>query len=121
MRLCFALALAACLLVPHMVSAQASSTIKGKVLAISVDDPTDSRDLSRDEKRYVVRVELSTSKNLTLGFGEKGKPVEPLMAMMEVLLRAMENNWTVSLRLSRDVTRSSSASYARILSVTVER
>jgi hypothetical protein len=65
-------------------------------------------------------VELNNVKGPVLGFGEVGKPVEPHRAMLDLLLRAMENGWTVTLRLQREVNpKTKSGNYSRILSVSV--
>ena len=100
--------------------AQDDRAVVGRITSISVDDPTETKGLSRDAKRYVVRVEIDGVTDTLLGFGESGKPIEPHKGMLELLLVAMERGWTVSLLLHRDISEGKSPpSYARIVSVTV--
>ena len=102
--------------------AQDNRFVTGQVTSITVDDPTESRGFSRDERRYAVRIGLTgVPENFVLGFGQSGSPITPYMGMLDLLKSAMENGWTVQIRLNRDVSGGSSSSHAAIVSVTVRR
>lgn len=104
------------------VLGQQDRVLTGKVTSLSVDDPTASRGFTRNERRFAVRVGLSgVPDTLVLGFGESGSPITPFAGMLDLLRTAMENDWTVQLRLSRDADSSGNAAHATIVSVTISR
>ena len=117
----------ACLVaaLPHAALAQSKKhegrTVTGKIVSLSVDDPTDTKGLTAVERRYVVRVRIDSVGNTVLGFGERGKDFGPQRAMFDLLVKAMENDWPVSLRLARVVSGSGKQpAYSSVVSVSVK-
>lgn len=99
--------------------AQDRNTVTGYVTSLTVDDLTFTRGISRAEGRYVVRVALDSTPGVVLGFGEPGKPLAGQREMLDLLMKALENRWQVSLRLRREVSSDGDRSHARIVSVAV--
>jgi hypothetical protein len=105
---------------PGAPAQEEQRTVTGVVTSITVDDPTEMRAISKEEKRMVVRVELDGVDDIVLGFGEPGRPLEAQREMFDVLLAAMEKGWTVTLRLNREITSRRGTAFGRIVSVTVK-
>lgn len=110
------------ILLPAAFQAQAQDyrTIAGKVSYVAVDDPTFGRGLTKDERRYAVRVGLSTVSGTLLGFGDAGEVLVPYRAMLDLLLLAMEHNWTVNLRVDEELRADRrTPTHLRIVTVTI--
>jgi len=99
------------------VSAQDDgNVVTGYITSISTGDQSYTRGLSKWEREFPVRVTITSVQGTVLGFGEYGESIVAQQAMLDLLMKAMENRWEVSLLLRREVSDSRGSS--RIVSVT---
>lgn len=98
-------------------SAQDRNVVTGHLTSITTGDQSFTKGLEKAEREFPVRVTLDSVQGTVLGFGEFGKTLAAQQAMLDLLMKAMENRWEVSLSLRRDVSDSRRSS--RIVSVTV--
>ena len=97
--------------------AQERNVVTGYLTSITSGDQSFTKGLTSAEREFAVRVTLDSIQGTVLGFGEFGKSIVAQQAMLDLLMKAMENRWEVSLRLRREASDSRSSS--RIVSVTV--
>ena len=63
---------------------------------------------------------VSTVSGTLLGFGDSGQEVPSYRAMLDLLLLAMEHNWTVNLRVDEEISADRrTPTHLRIVTVTI--
>jgi hypothetical protein len=96
-------------------------TLVGQVVSVTYDDLSESFGITQDQERYSFRVQMDTMEIMTLGFGKPGKEITESDKMkFKLLLDAMDNQYTVALRLDSVITTDFIPSHARIIAVSVK-